>query len=408
METTETTTAFRGLESRASGRVHETADPTAVPADEQARGLDPAYDYDAVDPEALLRAPGDGPAGVGFGHWRFDALLPFPAATAVSAGEGATPLVPTDRLADELDVDAVYVKDEGRNPTGTVLDRGLSVALTAVAARAADGQDVEPLACASPGNAGQSMAAYAGRADLRSYAFVPSRCAFSNKAMTNVHGGDMRVVGGRFPDAAAAVDEQLETDYTDLGEFATPYRHDGVKTLAFELVADLGAAPDAVVVPTGSGEVVAGIYKGFSELVRVGAIDAVPKIVAAQAAGCAPIAAAVERGLDEPEPWSTPDTICGELEIADPAGGAAAIEAVTESGGTAVAVEDDDILASAVAVAQNEVMEMGVTGGAAPAGAWALAEDGFFDGDETVVLVNSDAGLKTPDVLRSHLMGQGI
>jgi threonine synthase len=408
METTETTTAFRGLESRASGRLHETADPTTVPADEQARGLDPAYDYDAVDPEALLGATQDGPAGVGFGHWRFDALLPFPASTAISAGEGATPLVPTERLADELGVESVYVKDEGRNPTGTVLDRGLSVALTAVAARAADGQDVEPLACASPGNAGQSMAAYAGRADLRSYAFVPSRCAFSNKAMTNVHGGDMRVVGGRFPDAAAAVDEQLETDYTDLGEFATPYRHDGVKTLAFELVADLGAAPDAVVVPTGSGEVVAGIYKGFSELVRVGVIDAVPKIVAAQAAGCAPIAAAVERGLDEPEPWSTPDTICGELEIADPAGGAAAIEAVTESGGTAVSVEDEDILASAVAVAQNEVMEMGATGGAAPAGAWALAEDGFFDGDETVVLVNSDAGLKTPDVLRSHLMGQGI
>ncbi|MUW14568.1 pyridoxal-phosphate dependent enzyme [Halorubrum sp. CBA1125] len=347
-------------------------------------------------------------SGVGRGHWRFDALLPFPADAGLSAGEGSTPLVPTDRLADELDVAAVYVKDEGRNPTGTVLDRGLSVALTAVAARAADGADVEPLACASPGNAGQSMAAYAGRADLRSYAFVPSRCAFSNKAMTNVHGGDMRVVGGRFPDAADAVDEQLETEYTDLAEFVTPYRHEGIKTLAFELVADLGEVPDVVVVPTGTGEVVAGVHKGFRELARIDAIGAVPKVVAAQAAGCAPIAAAIERDLDAPEPWSTPDTICGELEIADPAGGAVAVEAVRESGGTAVGVDDEDILASAVAVAQNEVLEMGATGGAAPAGAWALAEAGFFDGDETVVLLNSDAGLKTPDVLRSHLMGQGI
>ncbi|WP_049982406.1 pyridoxal-phosphate dependent enzyme [Halorubrum sp. BV1] len=407
-EPIETTAAFRGLESRASGRVHETADPTSVPDDEQARGLDPVYDYDAVDPEALLSPGRDGPAGAGRGHWRFDALLPFSADAALSAGEGATPLVPTERLADELGVEAVYVKDEGRNPTGTVLDRGLSVALTAVAARAEAGADVEPLACASPGNAGQSMAAYAGRADLRSYAFVPSRCAFSNKAMTNVHGGDMRVVGGRFPDAAEAVDDQLETEYTDLGEFATPYRHDGVKTLAFELVADLGAAPDVVVVPTGTGEVVAGVHKGFRELERVGAIETGPKVVAAQAAGCAPIAAAFERGLDEPEPWETPDTICGELEIADPAGGAAALEAIRESGGTAVGVADEDVLASAVAVAQNEVMEMGATGGAAPAGAWALAEDDFFDGTETVVLLNSDAGLKTPDVLRSHLMGQGI
>ena len=407
METTETTEAFRGLKSRASERVHETADPTTVQADEQARGLDPVYDYDAVDPETLFDRSRAGPHA-GRGHWRFDALLPFTGASAVSAGEGGTPLVPTDRLADELGVESVYVKDEGRNPTGTVLDRGLSVALTAVAGRAAAGGDVEPLACASPGNAGQSMAAYAGRADLRSYAFVPSRCAFSNKAMTNVHGGDMRVVGGRLPDAVAAVDEQLETAYTNLNEFATPYRHDGVKTLAFELVADLGVAPDVVVVPTGSGEVLAGVHKGFRELARVDAIDSVPRLVAAQAAGCAPIAAAVERDLDEPEPWSTPDTICGELEVAGPAGGAAAIEAVTESGGTAVSVEDEDILASAVAVAQNEVMEMGVTGGAAPAGAWALAEEGFFAGDETVVLVNSDAGLKTPDVLRSHLMGQGI
>jgi threonine synthase len=411
----ETTPAFRGLKSRASGRVHETADAAGIDDDERARGLDPVYDYDAVDPDDLFDPAARGTSGdartapaTARGHWRFDALLPFPADDALTAGEGGTPLVATERLADELDVEAVYVKDEGRNPTGTVLDRGLSLAVTATAKRAATGADVEPLVCASPGNAGQSMAAYAGRADLRSYAFVPSRCAFSNKSMTNVHGGEMRVVGGRFPDAAAAVDEQLETDYTDLGEFATPYRHEGAKTVAFELVADLGDAPDVVVVPTGSGEVVGGIYKGFDELDRVGAIDGTPKVAAAQASGCAPIAAAVERGLGEPEPWETPDTICGELEIPDPAGGAAAVEAVTESGGTAVGVDDDDILASAVAVAQNEVVEVGAAGGAAPAGAWALAEDGFFDGDETVVLLNSDAGLKTPDILRSHLMGQGI
>ena len=409
----ETTEAFRGLESRSSGRVHETADPDDRP--DEGRYLDPTYAYDAVDPDELLdrsapSEPTDG-ATAGRGHWRFDELLPFPARVALSAGEGGTPLVRTDRLAAELGVDAVYVKDEARNPTGTVLDRGFSVALTAVAGQLSDATtdtDVEPLVCASPGNAGVSMAAYAGRADLRSYAFVPSRCAFANKAMTNVHGGEMRVVGGRYPDAAAAVDEQLATEYTDLNEFATPYRHEGIKTVAFELVADLGAAPDVVVVPTASGEVLAGVHKGFVELERVGAIDGVPKLVAAQSEGCSPVAAAVERGLDEPEPWSTPDTICGELEIPNPAGGIPAVEAVRETDGAAVSVPDDEILESAVAVAQHEVLQMGAAGGAAPAGAWALAEDGFFDGDETVVLLNTDAGLKTPDVLRSHLMGKGI
>ncbi len=409
METTET---FRGLKSRSSGRVHGTADPEAVP--ESGRYLDPVYDYDAVDAEELLGAADHAPAGAG--HWRFGALLPFPHAVAVSAGEGATPLVPTDRLTDELGVEAVYVKDESRNPTGSVLDRGLSLAMTAVARRVAaaeragdeEAADVEPLVCASPGNAGTSMAAYAGRADLRSYSFVPSRAGFANKSMTNVHGGEMRVVGGRYPDAAAAVDEQLATDYTSLDEFVTPYRHEGAKTIAFELVADLGEAPDAIVVPTGSGEVLAGIHKGFDELSRIGVIDGLPRLVAAQPEGCAPIVAAIERGLDEPEPWSTPDTICGELEIPNPAGGTPAVEAVEASDGTAVTVADDDVLASAVAVAQNEVLEMGAAGGAAPAGAWAVAEDGFLDGDETIVLVNVESGLKTPDVLRSHLMGQGI
>jgi threonine synthase len=405
----ETTDAFTGLACHDCGAAHDLAAAARCP--DCGGPLDPTYDYDAVDPASLRTAEADG-------LWRFDALLPFPAASALSAREGGTPLVPADRLADDLDVGEVYIKDEARNPTGTALDRGLSVTMTAVSAlddesgNGESGNDpgvVEPLVCASPGNAGQSMAAYAGRTGLRSYAFVPSRCAFSNKAMTNVHGGEMRVVGGRHPDAVAAVDEQLATDYTDLTEFATPFRHEGVKTIAYELVADLGwTAPDVVIVPTGSGEFVVGIAKGFRELETLGLIDDRPRLVAAQAEGCAPIAAALERGIDDPEPWDTPDTICGELEIADPAGGAWAVEAVRESGGRGVTVDDDAILESAVTVAQHEILEMGAAGGAAPAGAWELAQDGFFEGDETVVLLNTEAGLKTPDVLRSHLMGQGI
>ncbi|WP_096390878.1 threonine synthase [Halopenitus persicus] len=411
----ETTDAFIGLACHDCGAAHDLAAAARCP--DCGGPLDPTYDYDAVDPTAIEEAATvEGTATDGM--WRFDALLPFPAASALSAREGGTPLVAADRLTDELDVAEVFIKDEARNPTGTALDRGLSVTMTAVSELDADTDSdedaddpgvVEPLVCASPGNAGQSMAAYAGRTGLRSYAFVPSRCAFSNKAMTNVHGGEMRVVGGRHPDAVAAVDEQLATDYTDLTEFATPFRHEGAKTVAYELAADLGwTAPDVVVVPTGSGEFVVGIAKGFRELETLGLIDARPRLVAAQAEGCAPIAAALERGIDEPEPWDTPDTICGELEIADPAGGAWAVEAVRESGGRGVTAGDDEILESAVTVAQHEILEMGAAGGAAPAGAWELAEDGFFEGDETVVLLNTEAGLKTPDVLRSHLMGQGI
>ncbi|WP_277553737.1 threonine synthase [Halobaculum limi] len=362
--------------------------------------LSPQYDLDAVDAEAF--GGDDAP-----GQYRFGALLPFPASTALTAGEGDTPLVRTDRLAEELGVAAAYVKDEGRNPTGTFVDRGMSLAVTAAADR-----EMEPLALAAAGNAGQSAAAYAGRADLRSYSFVPSRTAFSNKAMVNVHGGEMRVVGGRYGDAAAAVDEQLATDYHSLQEFTTPYRHDGAKTLAYELLDATDAAestlPDAVVVPASTGELVVGVVEGLQDLAELGLADEVPDVYAVQAAGCAPIATAHESGADSVEAWVGPDTIVGEVEIEDPAGGDLAVSALRAVDGDSLTVEDDDALESAVTVAQTEVIEVGGAGGVALAGAWRLAEADAFGEDDEVVVVNPDSGVKTPDVLRSHLMGKGI
>jgi threonine synthase len=371
-----------------------------------------AYDYSAIDAAGLVEetasADGDPKSGTEHpaGQWHYDALLPFDAADAVTAAEGDTPLVAADRLADELGVEGVFIKDESRNPTGTVYDRGMSVAATAIAARD-DPADVEPVALATTGNSGQSAAAYLGRLGLRSYAFVPSRSAFSNKAMINVHGGEMQVVGGRYSDAAAAVDEQLAGDYYSLQEFTTPYRQEGAKTLAFELYADLGAVPDVIFVPTSTGELLVGVAAGFEELVELGVADETPTLVAVQPTGCEPIATAVESGASEPEPWAVPDTIVGELEVPDPAGGEQAVAAVERLDGAAVTVDDDEILESAVAVASNEIIEMGAAGGAAPAGAWRYAEESGFDGDETVVLLNTESGTKTPDILRSHLMGPG-
>ncbi|WP_313691543.1 threonine synthase [Halorarum halobium] len=392
----ETTDAFRGLACTGCGASFDAGEHGRCPS--CGGSLDPTYDYDGVDPTELVAdRTADRP-----GHWRFDALLPFPADTGRSANEGDTPLVRTDRLTDELDVGAAHVKDEGRNPTGTFIDRGMSLAVTAASDRG-----LEPLALAAAGNAGQSAAAYAGTADLRSYAFVPSRAAFSNKAMVNVHGGDMRVVGGRYGDAAAAVDEQLETDYHSLQEFTTPYRHEGAKTVAFELFADLGV-PDAVVAPVGTGELLVGLAKGFRELREIGASDVLPAIYAVQPEGCAPIAAAWTADADAVEPWDHPDTIVGELEIEEPAGGDRALDALAAVDGDALAVPDDEALESAVSACRSEVLEVGGAGGVALAGAWALADEDELGGDDEVVVVNPDAAGKTPDVLRSHLMGQGV
>ncbi|WP_435127429.1 pyridoxal-phosphate dependent enzyme [Halobaculum sp. D14] len=388
-----TTEAFDGLACTGCGESYD--------ADEHGRcpdcdaPLTPMYDYAAVDADAFGNA--DAP-----GHWRFESLLPFPAADAPTASEGDTPLVETERLADELGVGSLRVKDEGRNPTGTFIDRGMSVAAAAAAAA-----DVEPVALAAAGNAGQSAAAYTGRVDLRSYAFVPSRTAFSNKAMVNVHGGEMRVVGGRYADAAAAVDDQLEADYYSLQEFTTPYRHDGAKTVSYELFEDAGV-PDAVVLPASTGELVVGVVRGFRDLVALGVADELPAVYVAQTEGCAPIAAALRRDADAVERWSNPDTIIGELEIDAPAGGDVALDALRDVDAAAVTVSDSDALESAVTAAQTSVLEVGGAGGVALAAAWTLADEGDLDGDDDVVVVNPDDGVKTPDVLRSHLMGKGI
>ncbi|GAA0210413.1 threonine synthase [Halobaculum roseum] len=391
----QTTDAFDGLSCTGCGESFGVGEHGRCP--DCGAPLSPTYDLDAVDADAL--GDRDGP-----GQYRFGDLLPFPADAAITAGEGATPLVATDRLADELGVAAAYVKDEGRNPTGTYVDRGMSPAVTAAAERG-----LEPLALAAAGNAGQSAAAYAGRTDLRSYAFVPSRTAFSNKAMVNVHGGEMRVVGGRYGDAAAAVDEQLAAEYHSLQEFTTPYRHDGAKTVAYELLDAVDSPlPDAVVLPASTGELVVGVVQGLEDLLDLGLAEAVPDVYAVQAAGCAPIATAFESGADAVEAWTGPDTIVGELEIEEPAGGDLALAALDRVDGDALTVEDDDALESAVTVAQTEVIEVGGAGGVALAGAWQLAESGALGPDDEVVVVNPDAGVKTPDVLRSHLMGKGI
>ena len=359
--------------------------------------LDPSYD---VDPSAVagttLDTGGDGLAS-------FADVLPFPAEMLVTAGEGGTPLVEVPALADELDVAEVYVKDEGKNTTGSVVDRGMALAVTAARERGAS-----DVALPSMGNGGQAAAAYAARAGLKAHAFVPSRVPFVNKAMVNVHGGDMAVVEGRYADAADAFDAAIADEgWHSVAPFDSPYRHEGAKTLAYEIVAGLDrTAPDAVVHPTGHGTGVVGLRKGGADLVEWGLADAEPRLYAAQAEGCAPLARAWGEGSD-PEPWDRPDTICGPLEIPDPAGGAHAVDALEATDGGAVATDDDAILAGAVTLAEAGVT-MGATGGAAAAGARALADRGAFATDDVVVLVNSVTGNKEADLLRSHLMSRGI
>jgi len=396
----DTTDAFVGLECVDCGErfdaeraTHRCPDCDGI--------LDPTYDYDAVEltREALRDRPFDS-------MWRYEELLPFSRETAVSMDEGATPLVGCPALADELGVEAVYVKDEGRNPTGTFKDRGQSPAVTAAVQHGAT-----DVALASAGNAGQAASAYAGRADLDSHVFLPSRSGFTNKAMVNVHGGDMTVVGGRIGDAGEAYADAMDEheDWYSVKTFVTPYRHEGKKTMYAEIAEQLGfEAPDHVVYPTGGGVGLVGMHKAAREFRELDLVDGETAFHAAQAEGCAPIAKAFDEGTARHEPWDVPDTICGGIEIPDPGASHLVLDAVRESGGRAVATSDDEILDAAVTVAQEEGLEMAPSCAAAASGAWALAEDDAFDDDDTVVIVNTGTGNKEADVLRSHLMGKGI
>jgi len=393
----ETTPAFEGLVDPSTG---ERFDPDARP-DHGGEGhvLDPSYDYDAVfwSRDGLR----DRPAG----PERFAELLPLPPDRRVHLGEGATPLIECPRLADELGVGRALVKDEGANPTGTHRDRGLALSVAAARERGADA-----VALPSTGEGAQSAAAYAARTGLESHAFVPTRSTFLTKAMVNVHGGDMRVVEGRYPEAEAAFRAAIDDEnWHSVAPFETPFRHEGLKPVAYELLLDLGfAVPDAVVYPAEGLAGPVGFAKGAREFRELGLTDSLPELYVAQAAGCAPLVDAFVDGAADVTPVEHPDTICGGLELPDPAGAGMALSALRESDGGAVAVPDEEILESAVAVASREGVEMSASAGAAAAAAWQLAEDGTVGAGDTVVLVNTGAGSKDADVLRSHLMGQGI
>ena len=404
----ETTAALAGLACTECDASH---DPAAVAGrcPDCGGALVARYDADALelDRETLADRRFDGVTC-------YADLLPF--APETSMNEGTTPLVPCPDLAAEWGVGAVYVKDEGANPTGTTADRGAALAVAA-----ARGHGAEKVALPTTGDAGQSVAAYAARAGLDSEAFVPTRSTFVAKAMTNVHGGDMSVVEGRYPDAVGAFEDAMAgaagtadggdedgEDVHSLAPFDEPYRHEGAKTLLFEVIEQLDwQVPVAVVHPTAHGLGIVGSHRAAAQLEAAGLVEETPALHVAQPEACAPIVAADDEGADDTEPWERPDTLVGTLEVPDPGGGALALDAIRETGGWAVGVSDDDALEAAVTLA-GEGVEMSATGGVGAAAARELAAGGHLGSDDTVVLVNPVAGNKENDVLRSHLMRKGV
>lgn len=350
--------------------------------------LDPQYDLGAfdIDPATWERRAGS--------MWKYRELLPVrDAAAVVSMGEGATPLVGCPCLAGEMNVGRLLVKDEGQNPTNTFKDRGQSAAISCAVERG-----VEEVALPSAGNAGQAASAYAARAGLDCHVFLNHRAGDAKKDLVRAHGGDLRLRSGTIDHAGAAfAAAREEHDWHSVATFETPFRHEGKKTMGFELFESFEwSSPDHVVYPTGGGVGLVGIWKAYRQLREVGWLDGdPPRLHVAQTTGAAPVVEAIREGADEHTPWDDPESVARGVEIPDPGASPWLLDAVSASGGTGVAVGDEAAIESARRMARQGGVEMCVTSAVALAGAFELARRGVFGPDENVVVVNTGAGCKT-------------
>ncbi|MCC6338432.1 MAG: threonine synthase [Acidimicrobiia bacterium] len=353
--------------------------------------LEAVYDYEAVAATVSRERIAAGPASI----WRYAGLLPTTRVPALDLGAGFTPLVRADRLAAELGLGELWIKDDTRNPTNSFKDRVVAVALSKAAELG-----FRTVACASTGNLANSVAAHAAHAGLNSFVFVPADLEAGKTVTTAVYGGNLVAVEGNYDDVNRLCAELAgEHPWAFVNVNLRPYYAEGSKTLAFETAEQLGwTAPDHVVVPVASGSLLTKIAKGFDELGRVGLLDGEPavRISGAQAQGCSPVAAAFAEGGDTIRPVK-PSTIAKSLAIGNPADGWYALDVVRRSGGALAAVTDDEIVEGIRLLARTEGIFAETAGGVTIATLARLAATGVVRRDERVVAYVTGHGLKTLD-----------
>src|SRR5438132_257614 len=331
--------------------------------------------------------------------WRYSELLPVRGpANVVTLGEGLTPLLPVPaRVLDRLGFarGRVSVKDEGKNPTGSFKARGMAVAI----AKAKELGIIE-VALPSAGNAGSAAAAYAAVAGIRAHIAVPRDAPTVNLVEMRMSGADVILIDGLIDDAGRAIHQQaVASGWFELATLKEPYRQEGKKTLGLELAEQGGwgadCLPDVIIFPTGGGTGVVGMWKAFQELGALGWIGPKrPKMVVVQASGCAPLVRAFELGASHAEPWVGAATIAAGIRVPSAIGDYLVLQAVRESGGTAVAVSDDDIQAAQLETGRHLGIYPCPEGAATWAALKALRQSTFLTGEQDVVLFNTGTGLK--------------
>ena len=331
--------------------------------------------------------------------WRYHELLPVRSpGNVISLGEGMTPLFAVPRYGRELGVDGLLMKDEGLIPTGTFKARGAAVGVS----RARE-VGVRKIAMPTNGNAGSAWATYAARAGMEALIAMPIAAPEICRREVKVVGAELKLIDGLIGDAGAWVREQLaiREGYQNVSTLKEPYRIEGKKTMGLEIAEQLGwKVPDVILYPTGGGVGLIGIWKALAELAELGWVEGpMPRLVAVQATGCAPIVQAWEKGLPESEAWPTAQTVAFGITVPKALGDFLVLQAIAETEGCAVAVDDQDILTAQRRCAELEGSFICPEGAANFAAVQQLRESGWIKAGEEVVALNTGTGLKYPETV---------
>ncbi|MGH2530723.1 MAG: threonine synthase [Thermomicrobiales bacterium] len=352
------------------------------------------YDLAAAAREMTAATPRERPWDL----WRYEEILPVRnKVNVLNLGEGGTPLLDAPRLACDFGYDRLVVKDEGANPTGSFKARGLAMAVSRAKELGAG-----TVAIPSAGNAASAMAAYAARAGLPAVVAMPRDTPEPMKAECRAYGARVILVDGLINDAGKVIRTGAAAHgWFDVSTLKEPYRAEGKKTMGIELAEQLGwRVPDAIIYPTGGGTGIVGMWKAFAELETMGLIGPKrPKMIVVQSEGCAPIVRAFEHGERHAEPWQNAATMAPGIRVPVAIGDYLILDAVRQSGGTAMTVTEAEIGDGMRLAATKEGMFVSPESGAAFIAAKKLRESGFLHaGDETVIF-STGAGLKHTDLV---------
>jgi threonine synthase len=354
--------------------------------------LEVSLDYEGVATSVSPEAISAGPPTM----WRYEALLPAPE-DRVDMGAGLTPLREAPRLAAELGLRKLWIKNDGANPTHSFKDRVVSVALSV-----ARWFGYEVAACASTGNLANAVAAHAAASGMHSVVLVPSDLEAGKLAATTIYGGDVLAVDGSYDDVNRLCAELAGTrPWAFVNVNMRPYYAEGSKTIAYEIAEQLGwRVPDAVVIPIAAGSMLTKVAKGLQELHKVGLLPepARTAIHGAQAEGCAPVAAAFARDVTDVSPVK-PNTVAKSLAIGTPADGPYALAAVRHSGGSVAAVPEDSVVEGMRLLARTEGLFTETAGGVTIAALERMVRTGRITPSDETVAVITGVGLKTIEAL---------